>query len=59
MRKHFIVVIAVLVLASLFTACVIPEGQMVADRGEWRSRGGADGSQRLAFGARSAHLPHH
>ena len=33
MRKHFIVVIAVLVLASLFTACVIPEGQMVATEG--------------------------
>ena len=34
MRKHFIVVIAVLVLASLFTACVIPEGQIGGDRGE-------------------------
>ena len=58
MRKHFIVVIAVLVLASLFTACVIPEGQMVATEGSGAAAG-ADGSQRLAFGARSAHLPHH
>ena len=33
MRKHFIVVIAVLVLASLFTACVMPDGQMVATDG--------------------------
>ena len=33
MRKHFLVVIAMLVLASLFTACVMPEGQMVATEG--------------------------
>ena len=56
MGKHFGIVIAILVLASLFTACVMPDGQVVAPDG---ARAGADGSRRLASGARSAYLPHH
>ena len=59
MRKHFLVVIAMLVLASLFTACVMPDGQVMTTDGSGAARGGADGSRRLASGARPAHLPHH
>ena len=33
MSKHFLVVIAMLVLASMFTACVMPDGQVVAPDG--------------------------
>ena len=33
MRKHFLVVIAMLVLASLFTACVMPDGQVMTTDG--------------------------